>query len=213
MVVTIDALADNFFCPANKIGEGTYREVYQISDSLFKVLKPFRSKSYGLFCIDFPMGRYTLLKFGIRDFNVYERDMYDKLISAVPEEYHRNFSTIYETGYHNGRSISRCRLISDSEGNISPSVAKYGQINNQHFWARLQELEEMFVDIGFFPMDLKAENILVGTNENYDPEPIFVDFKRVGARTYPFQIWLQYRKKLIERMRTKFRRLRDNYRS
>ena len=213
MAVTIDALADNLFCPANKIGEGTYRDVYSISGSIFKVLKQFRSKNYGLFCINFPMGYYTLFKFRIKDFNAYEHDMYCKLISAVPEQYNKNFSTIYETGYYYGRSISRSRLISNLEGNISPSMAKYGQVNNPNFWAKLKELEEMFIDIGFFPMDLKAENILVGTNENCDPEPIFVDFKRFGAKTYPFQICLQYRQKLIERMRTKFKRLRDNYQS
>lgn len=213
MVVTIDTLTDDLFCSTNKIREGPHREVYLVEDSIVKVLKPFRRKNYGMFHITFPTGLYTLLKFGIKDFNEYEQSMYNQLMSATPKDYHRNFSTVYETGYHNGRSISISELVYDSNGNISPSIADCGQIPNQSFWKRLKELEEMFVSIRFYPMDLEAKNILVRSDEARGWEPVFIDFKRIGARTYPFQAGFYYKPKLIERMRRKFVRLRDKHQS
>ena len=58
--------------PEHKIGEGRFREAYQVGDSVVKVMKRKVHKNYGLFSIDYPARLYIRWKFGINDYNQYE---------------------------------------------------------------------------------------------------------------------------------------------
>lgn len=195
----------------NKIGEGMYREVYQEGSLAIKVLKHYIRKDYGLFHLYFPTSLYTMFKFLIKDFNEFECDNYRRMIDQIPTELRDSFAKIIGVVQYEGRSISINELVTNIDGNVSKTLRQYGKVKNSGFWKRLGELEELFISEGIPYLDIHPENILVKELKNGDILPVFVDYKRVATKTYPFQFNLLFRSEIARKIKRKFFRIRREY--
>ena len=193
----------------NKIGEGTYRDVYQVSpDICAKKLKPRHIKNYWGFSVSYPTHLYTLFKFGVADFNKYESAEYQRITSLIPKELRDSFAHI--RGVEQG--ILFQDLVKDFSGKLSIPLSRInGPINNRVFWDRMKQLKEFFLNRNILYYNLKPDNILVMGQNSERLIPVISDYKRIGPRTYPFQPELRIpamaRQKLIRR----FERLISQY--
>jgi hypothetical protein len=192
--------------PANKIGEGKYRDVYQVRGKALKILKPHVHK----FNLEFPTSVYTKLKFGIADFNQYEYHTYRKFIKEIPNKLKDRFAQIYWAGPYNGKSVSLSELVINSNGEVSESLSESGPVYDKNFWDAFNQVESLLLEKRIFLMDIHAKNIMVKESEG-KLAPVLIDYKRVGARTYPLQIWLLSQSRLAEKLKRKFQRLREEY--
>jgi hypothetical protein len=195
---------------AVKIGEGKYREVYRVGNFAIKMLKHSVRKNYGFFHVDFPSQWYTKHKFGIKDFNQFEYDMFREFIERVPVDFRDRFAHIHSVGKIDGKSYSLSDLAINGDGNPSKTLAQYGEIGSYNFWSQIEELEGVLTDNSIPIMDIRGENIMVQeTSEGV--APVFIDFKRYGGRTYSVQFWLSSEKQLVAKMQRRFERLRELY--
>ena len=126
------------------------------------------------------------------------------------KESQRNLEINY-VGKINGKSCSFSDLVSNCDGIISKTLAQNGKLKNDNFWKQIEELEGVLVDKKVTITDIRGENIMV-KEMGKEVAPIFVDFKRYGSITYPIQIWLSSEKQLVEKMKRRFQRLREQYR-
>lgn len=193
-----------------KIGEGRFREVYQVGGYTLKVLKPYTRKNYGPFHIAFPVTLYTTLKFGIPDFNEHEYNTYNSFADRIPSELRESFYHIHGVQKPNGRSCLITELVADTDGKPSKRLSEHGKIADSIFWKQIKRLEEALLDEGIMLMDINGENILVRKTDN-GPIPVIVDYKRLGGKTYPAQFWLSSGKQMEKKIQRRFQRLREQY--
>lgn len=196
-----------------KIGEGRYREIYRISDDIvIKVLKAKRTKSYGLFTVSYPTEVYTRRKFGVSDFNDEEYRNYCRLAGKIPISLRSSFSAVFgvvETC--SGIRGSLAELVRDYDGGVSLPLNQGASACEGTFWERLQELEEFLVNERIWLMDIRGENLVVKRNYDGTSMPVFIDYKRIGSKTYPFQFLMRFESQIRRRMRRRFERLRRDY--
>jgi len=170
------------------IGSGSYRNVYLFSENVCcKIAKEERRKSFGSFSIGFPSRSYTMLKFGITDFNVHEYRNYVRLSQRIPEHLRGSFAPIIGIGDMEGGSTLLQEVVRDYDGQISLSMLQQGPITNDEFWKRLFAIRDFLVRerIPFF--NINPRKILVRRVDDRTMEPVFFDFKRIGVRTFPLQ--------------------------
>jgi len=211
MGVTINTLPTFDITGANKIGEGRYRNVYRVGNVAIKTLKPSIRKDYYFFNLTYEQHWYTKHKFGIGDFNQFEYDMFTQFIEKVPPDFRNRFAHIHSVFQIEGTSHSISDLVLDSTGNVSRTLHKYGQVHSDVFWNHIDALQGVFIDEQIPLMDIRGENIMV-QETSAGVFPVFIDFKRYGARTYPVHFWLSSEKQRIAKMQRKFERLRELYR-
>lgn len=191
----------------DKIAEGRFREVFLVSETeCAKVLKPVLSKRYGFFSVSFPMRPYTSLKFGIDDLNIAEMQNYERMMEVLPEEVHKYFAGIKKIERQAGHNLSVCELIRDSDGKISKTMKTAGKICCNEFWEIIDHIEILLIarEIPYF--GVHDRNILARTSGTL-MEPVFVDHKRFGQLTFPFQPWLYTGAGIKAKLAREFRRL------
>jgi hypothetical protein len=174
----------------HKIGEGRYREVYFVNrGTCAKVLKPGVTKDYGFTQVTFPMRLYQFIKFGIRDFNRYELENYKMLKSVLPKDVRANFQEIYGVSEDRDGTSSICELVRNTDGSVSKSLEAHGAVPDKNFWSEFDNVARLLKDHDIYYFGISASNVLV-REERGIKRPVFVDYKRIGCRTYPFQPWL-----------------------
>jgi len=190
-----------------KIGEGNYREVYQVSPEVcVKRLKRSRRKNYYFFSIDYPMWLY-LLKFGIVDFNKHEFQQYQRLIGGIPCELSSSFARILGVRKVDSESLSFQELVTDYDGSLSQPLVQYEKVRALSFWERLAQLRAFFMTecLPFF--NLRPDNVIVKRVSETEALPILYDYKRMGVRTWPFQPQLLFNGPTRRKLGRLFQRL------
>lgn len=203
-----ESLIKSNILPENKIGEGTYREVYRISDDYCaKVLRPTHLKDYFFFKVNYPTKAYIKYKFGIKDFNEYELNLFNNIKNRMPSDLDSSFAKI--EGIVNNALIQD--LVKNQDGSLSKSLLNYdSKIGNMEFWKKLQDIQEFFLDEDIFNFNVKPDNILV-KNDSENLIPVIMDYKRIGPRTYPFQPQLLIRSVAQQKIIRRFSRLAEMY--
>ncbi len=197
-----------------KGGEGSYRRVSSIGNwVLGKTLKPTRTKDYVLFKVRYPMEVYSLLKFGTRDVNKQALANYKKLMEVVPDSLRENFARVLGVRGRGNKSILLAEKIKDFNGTQSKDLLETGTVGNEAFWKRLAEIEKFFLEnhIPFF--NLRPENIMVQWTDKQNCRPVFIDFKRMGPKTYPFQPHLFLRSQADKKVRRRFAGIRKEFKA
>ncbi len=196
-----------------KIGEGRYREVFQIDDErCIKKLKPSIQKRYGPFTVNYNARLYSLGKFRISDFNSHEFFNYQKLKAQLPQNLQKNFAEIYGVQMDKkGNSSSLSELIRNYNGRISKTLAEHDKINNEMFWENVKEIENFFAGNNIPYFNVHPQNIAVKWLNKSDAIPVFMDFKRIGKQTYPFQFWLIFTPFMEKKRCKQFERIYRNY--
>ena len=112
----------------------------------------------------------------------------------------------------NGDFVLRQKLVKDSNGAPSKTLAQTGKISNSGFWDKFHEIVDFLIrhDIPLF--DIGSANILVRRVSKTKLSPFLFDYKEMGAKYYPFQPWLLLRAgrrakilRRAERIERKFR--------
>lgn len=197
--------------PQTKIGEGRFREVYSIDGKAVKILKPYVKKNYGLFSLSFPISAYTRLKYGIPDFNQFEYDCFNEILSRIPSDMTKRFMQVYSAGKVNKKSISISQLITDWNGEVSKNLSQLGPIEDKNFWDEVNMLEDLLATKELFILDVRGENLAVQIDSAGRPLPVMIDYKRFGQHTYPVQFWLSDNNSLAEKLHRRFDRLRKQF--
>ena len=195
-----------------KIGEGKYREVYEDGEKCFKVLKTDLEKQHSQGTkIHYPLRMYTFLKFGIWDFNTHELRIYREMSRVVPEEHMRVIAPLEKVEKIEAASVLVGTLIKDQDGDISPSLAQYGKIPQNHdFWDTLNMAHFTFEEYGFPHFGLNEYNVVVQTTAA-GIRPCIIDLKRVGVQTLPFQPWLLFREMRLNKLVRMHVRIEEEY--
>jgi hypothetical protein len=195
-----------------RIGEGKYRVVSAFGfDKVAKTLKPARTKRYGFLPVNYSMWLYTPLKFGIRDINAHEQKNYKMILAQDPKGLRSSFAEILAVRKQRGKSVLVMKKVKDFNGETSKSLKETGPVKSRVFWRRIDKIENFFLEkkIPFF--NLNGENILVKKISGSEAIPVIVDYKRIGARTYPFQPHLLIKPIAMQRVKKRFRQIRENY--
>lgn len=194
-----------------RIGEGHYRLVYRYGNLALKVLMPYRTKDYGLFCINFPTSLYATLKFLVTDLSIAEYDNYSKLISQVPQEIRDSFAIIFGVTPFKEGSISLCELVLNADGSLPKSLNQYGVVESSGFWMRMDNIEDFFLSRGIPNFNINGDNILVKELGDGNYIPVLIDYKRMGTRAYPLQLHLFLKSESAKRVKRKFSAIREKY--
>ncbi len=193
-----------------KIGEGRYREVYCDGNLCFKFPKKYLLKRYCGYELKYPLQRYSQYKFGIRDINVYELEIFRHVTSTLDSPLLKqivSLSDIQETT--RGQALVG-ELIMNSDGSVARSLRSYKGATNRKFWETLREICFSLENKGFSYFGLSDENVVVReTSEGV--EPVVVDLKRIGRRMLPFQPLLLFRGVRQSKIQRALERLYEEY--
>jgi hypothetical protein len=174
-----------------KIDEGRYREVYSDGQQCFKFLKMHLVKTYGEHEVVYPLRLYTLFKFGIRDINVYELTIYQKMRFALPL-FTNNVASLSRLQESTRGPVLVGKLITNVDGSVAQPLKAYGCVNDERFWERLHTVCFFLEQKGFPYFGLSDQNVVVRKTLD-GVEPVIVDLKRIGGQMLPFQPWLHFR--------------------
>lgn len=165
-----------------------YRDVFLVGpdkDHVAKIPKESIKKKYPFGTIDYPSAPYTLLKFGKANINKADYENYEALPTVVRERFTASTRMI--------QGVIVQERVMNYDGTPAVSVEEesreHGKIENVPFWKNIDELKDIFLSeerplLGVFH---KGSNILVKKTSADKWMPVIVDFKRLGARSYPFQ--------------------------
>jgi len=193
------------------IGEGSYRRVFEIDDRLVgKELKHRRVKKYGPLTVRYPMGWYCLFKFGIRDINLHDFKKYQELKKKIPDALKGNFGEIVDVKQRGKESVLLMKKVKNYDGKMSKSLIETGSIASRAFWEKIDQIEKFFLenDVHYF---IYPQDIAVRWISEKECEPVIIDFKRIGARTYPAQPHLVLKSQAKKRVKRLFARLKEKY--
>lgn len=195
-------------CPGRKIGEGRYREVFQVDNHCcVKVSKPVIIRKVGSFGFSIPCGAVRLLK---GDINEQEISNYELLSQKLAPGVLKFFNRPLLQCTYDGKPALLVDLVKDDDGNVSLSLEKKGEMEDKSFWTDLDEIEKEIVSLGIPYFGIQGNNLLVRkVNSHY--EPVFVDLKRIGAREFPLQPWLGHRYFAKRKITRSFEKLRQTY--
>ncbi len=193
-------------------GEGRYRDTYIVGpkkDHIAKIPKAIIEKKYPLGTIPYPSEPYTLLKFGKANINEVDYANYQKLPEAVRNNFTPNTRMI------NGVIVQERMQNYDGTPSVSieEHTQKYGKIQNKFFWETVEKLKQAFLLeeqplLGVFH---RGSNILVKKLSENEWIPIMIDFKRLGARSYPFQPHLNIKDRLQKKFLRQFKSFEEDY--
>ncbi len=176
--------------PGKKIGEGHFRECFEVEGDPGLCIKKLRP--------DLGVLQKLHLFLLNRDVNKEEFLTY----SSLPVELRPYFSPVVDLKEDHlvaGRPV-------DFDGNPSRSLSEYGKVRNEYFWKDIDIIVSLFrkYDIWFFDAFRLGENVFVQKLTDKEWKPVIVDYKRLGWKSYPVQLNLLFNS---ERKKKFFRRL------
>jgi hypothetical protein len=199
------------------VGEGKFRKVYSLNNKAVKILKPFVLRDFLLFQVRSNLIQRTKHRYSIDDFNSYEFEMYQDLMSKIPSDYKKYFARIDGVGRFREFFVSVGDLVLDFDGKISPSFERFGKIERDNiFWYKLQNLHDVLEESEIYFGDLSSRNICIKTEINPLDNlpilsPVIVDFKRIGEHTYKNRSIFGANRFVKKRMNKNFDNLFDEY--
>ncbi len=103
-------------------------------------------------------------------------------------------------------------LVKDSDGKISLPIKEFSKSTNipKEFFTKIQECLDKLMENKIFFYRISDKNILVQETPQ-GLNPIFIDFKSVGKKAYPLQVWLHFNFQQRNKVKRKFNKLRDSY--
>ena len=197
---------------SEKIGEGTYREVYRYNEFAVKKTKTRVAKKILFIKIPFPTSLYTFITYGLLDLSEYEYRQFQSIISKMPPELHACFARVYEPLSRNDSCYSINQLVIDDDGQPSKTLVEYEKISDKNFWSVFDDLENSFLENRIYYMSIGAFNILVQKQADGRILPVLVDYKRIGIRTFAHQLQLYIPYFMRLKMRRRFQGVRETYR-
>ncbi len=197
-----------------KVNEGKFRTVYELDGKAVKEMKQTIQKSYGTgflkFTVDFNIGRYTKNKFGIADFNEEEQKNYLSFINRVPPQLRQNFYNIIGLYKTKNGSLLYTELVKNSDGTVSRRLSDYRNIREDSFWNQIRNMREFMLDERVYLLDVSGDNIVV-KNTGSSIIPVWIDYKRIGRRTYPFQLSTLTEELIRRKLKRRFDRLETEF--
>jgi hypothetical protein len=194
-------------------GGGKCREMFVVGpqkDHVAKIPKEIIEKKCPFGTVHYSSAPYTLLKFGKANINEADFENYQALPEVVRNTYAPSTRMI--------QGVIVQERVMDFDGSPSLSMEehtrKYGKIDNDFFWRKIDELKELFLSeekplLGVFQ---KGSNIMIKRVSENKLVPVIVDFKRLGARSYPFQPNLALPGEVQKKFMRQFEQFEKNYR-
>ncbi len=196
-----------------KISEGVYRDVYRYTEFAVKKSKPNIIRKILFFRVCIPSSLYTLVSFAIRDLSDYEYKQYQSIISKMPAGLHKCFAKVYKPIKDGKICYSINQLVIDDDGQVSKTLFEYGAIDDEQFWNIVDDLEKVFLDKKIYYLSIGPYNVCVNRQAGGQLIPVLVDYKRIGIRTFWHQLLLYIPYFLRLKMRRRFQRMREHWRT
>ncbi len=192
-----------------KIGEGKYRECFEIVGTGFcvKKLKNFCDGDMN-FVSHFFSRVWDVVKYQSFNLNKKELDIFQnlppELRSYLPEEVR-----LEETENGSFLVVSRPR---DYDGSFSKTLGENGLVKNDEFWEHLCRLVQLMIENEmFFWGVFQGSNIIIQKISFDHYRPVLVDVKKIGISHYPFQLNLLLKQKQKEKFLRKYRRFKQEF--
>jgi len=195
-----------------KIGEGTFREVYRYNNFAIKTTKSHFTKKFLFIEVLVPTSLYILITYGIRNLSEYEYKQYQSIISKVPPDLHTCFAKVYKPLSVNKACYSINQLVIDDDGQLSKTIAEYGKVSDDHFWSVIDELETLFIEKHIYYFGIGAFNVCVKLHADGRIIPVLIDYKRIGIRTFWHQLLLHFPYFMKLKIRRRFQEMREKHR-
>ncbi len=184
--------------PAEKIGEGNFRECFAVEGDPGLCIKRIRHD----------LGFLQRLQVWIlrRRMNEEERKIYDNL----PEELKQYFNPIVDASVNN--------LVTerpyDYDGQHSRLVRDYGKISHEGFWLHVEEIVRLLDKhrIWFFDIFHLGANMFVQRLSETEWKPVIVDYKHIGWKSFPLQFNLLFDSEKRKKFYRNYRRFKARFR-
>ena len=194
--------------PGLILGKGKYRTTFRLDESTcIKVMLPQVEFHFGPIQLTCPTRAFTLFNFDIDDFNQYEFDNYLKYFKDISVDLRGYFVRLF--GVKDG--ILKSELVRDFDWSISETLEQHKQVDSVEFWNRLMDIQRFILaqNIPFYT--ITSANIMVKKISKSNSIPVFTDFKHIGQRLFPLQMWLRIKLFSDIKIRRQFRRLVLNH--
>ncbi len=195
------------------INESRYRIAYRLDEFAIKKIKSHISIKILFINVHIPTPLFTLFRFGIRDFNEFEYDQFQSVISRIPADLHTCFAKAYRPIKADNTTYSINQLVINDDGMVSKMLREYGKVNDKQFWSTIDRLENLFLVHRIYFFGVGCNNICVRQHADGRVVPVLIDYKRVGIRTFWHQLWLFLPSVKELKLRRRFDRLRKRYKS
>ncbi|MBU1197297.1 PhoP regulatory network YrbL family protein [Candidatus Micrarchaeota archaeon] len=193
------------------IGEGRYRKVTFHEDIVEKRHKGFRTKNYGFFHVDYPLGWYIRWKYGSTDLNRMEKDNYNRCFSHSPRRLSDCFAKVLKLEGSGLNSVLHMERVRNADGTpATPLSMNQGKLN-PHFWSKFDELINYFKSNKTPLMDLHPDNIMVKNIGEGKSIPVIIDYKLMDGRMFPFQPDTWFNRGAINKMLRKAEKIRREF--
>lgn len=179
--------------PDIKIGEGHFRECYTIKDEPALCIKMLKKNITFLQRL-----HLNLLR---RKMNEDEYNTYNQLPASL-KPYFNPIVSVTQNFVVTSRPM-------DYDGSHSRSVADYGKVSNTHFWKEVEKVVRLFEKHNLWFLDAfqLGSNVFVQRLSEDHWQPIIIDYKRHGWKSYPLQLnllWDSQKKKKFFRKYHRF---------
>lgn len=169
------------------IGRGHYRTVSMDKGVVEKTLHTRRERKYLGVKIKWPMKLYTRFKFLVKDLNVEDWNNFRRFFKNCPEQLKESFAPVLGIGRGGGSFTLKQMPILDFDGGLSRNLKQVGKISNPEFWERFHKIVDFLTTRNIPLLDIHPTNILVRRLSKTEAIPVLFDYKRMGAKHYPFQ--------------------------
>ncbi len=179
-----------------KIGGGNLRDCYSIADKPGLCIKIVKA--------ELTPGRRFQAFFFWKNTNVKEYQLY----KTIPSEIKPYFNPVIEAE----KEYVLTERPRNHDGSFASSVKSHHKISNASFWQHVKNLFQYLEEneLWFFDV-LNGNNMFVQKNSETDWRPIVVDYKRLGWKAFPWQIYLAFNRGNRNKLRRRYRKFVAKY--
>jgi len=202
-----EGITPNKYCLENILGEGKYRLVFPVNDeTCMKIVKPKKTKRIGPFSFQVNTALYLLVTNRVRNINQQEFKNYSAFISQISPEIKSSFGELIGLTQE-GNLLAK--IIRDWDGRISKSLTQYFGLKNPSFSNQLEKIEQEITSKAIPYFNNTPHNVLVQWVSPDEANPVFIDYKRFGYRSYSFQPALLLTSGVKRKISSEFERIKQ----
>ncbi len=179
-----------------KIGGGNLRDCYSIANKPGLCIKIVKS--------ELSLARKLQAFFFHKNTNIEEYRLY----TTIPEQIRPYFNPVIEAE----KAYMLTEMPRNYDGSYALPVKSHGKISNQVFWQHVNNLFNFFEENELWLFDvLNGNNMFVRKDSDTDWRPVIIDYKRIGWKAFPWQVYLAFKWGRKKKLRRRYRKFQKKY--
>ncbi len=179
-----------------KIGGGNLRDCYSIVNKPGLCVKIVKTKLN-------PTRKFQAFFFW-RNTNIKEYQLY----KTIPKKIKPYFNPVIEAE----KDYVLTEIPRNYDGSYAMPVKRHKKISNTIFWQHVSDLFHFLEEneLWFFDV-LNGNNMFVQKHSESDWRPLIVDYKRLGWKAFPWQVYLVFTWGKKKKLRRRYRKFLQKY--